>query len=70
MSAPEAMSAEEWKRKRAEIDALLEEYERDAAVAAAWYTAWKERNSGFRCVRRAPEAQEAALPDYAGEGEV
>lgn len=48
-----SMPQAEIARKKAEIETLLAEYERDTAAAAAWYAQWKAKKSGFRCKREA-----------------
>lgn len=46
------MTADEWKRRQAELSALAEDFEASAAAALAWYADWKARQSRFRCTRR------------------
>jgi hypothetical protein len=38
-------------QKKREIEVMLAEYRQDVENARSWYAEWKERNSGFRCLR-------------------
>jgi len=44
-------------QKKREIEVLLAEYRQSVEDYHAWMMAWKQRNSGLRCLRETPKTE-------------